>query len=45
MTPSNSKFKEHIIMVVIMIINSTYKAQNLPKNSERAKNKKTTQKL
>ena len=28
-----------------MIINGTYKAQNLPKNSERTKNKKNTQKL
>ena len=29
-----------IIIIMIMIINGTYEAQNLPKNSERTKNKK-----
>ena len=34
-----------ILIIIIIIINSTYKAQNLPKNSVRTKNKKNTQEL
>ena len=33
------------LIIIIIIINSTYKAQNLPKNSGRTKNKKNTQEL
>ena len=43
--PSNSKFKEHIVIIItIIIINGTYKARNFPKNSERTKDKKNIQK-
>ena len=43
--PSEWLIRSNLIKLIIIIINSTYKAQNLPKNSERTKNKKNTQEL
>ena len=43
--PSEWLIRSNLIKIIIIIINSTYKAQNLPKNSERTKNKKNTQEL
>ena len=33
-----------IMIIIIITINGTYKAQNLPKNSDRTKNKERTHK-